>query len=177
MITSLIVFALSGLFVAYMFFTRRDAFDHYVDDSLVTDGMSTEERAVRTQSTLISTSICSGELDTRLRNLYQRMLRQLRAMDWAYAKDVMHRIAEYAEKKALIVISRFLNRFGKVRDVVTGKDLPKNKGSVSFFLKHMVHHKSRLDTYLPDTLEEGGQGATFKTLDPRLQKKLEINRK
>lgn len=176
MITSLIVFALSGIFVAYMFWSKRDEVDNYANQ-LVSDGVSLEERPVHGSTTLLSTSICSTDLDIKLRAMYQRSVAWLQSIDGKYIREKMHQLAEYSERRALAILAIILSRFGRARDIVTGKDLPKNKGSVSFFLKHMIHHKSQIGAYLPDTLEEGGEGATFKTLDPRLQKKLEINRK
>ena len=165
MITSLILFVLSGLFAAYMFFSRRDALED-VHSGLESAGNGDE--AVRSVA-LLSQSICSTELDTRLRSLYQRVETQIRLIDGPYLKEKMHALAAHSEKWVLAILSKLLNRFGKLRDVVTGKDLPKNKGSVSFFLKHIQHHKSQLAGYLKDEKQ--------RTLDPRLQKKLEINRK
>ncbi len=184
MITSSIVFALSGLFAAYMFWSRRDALDEHVD-GLIGDDVSMGEGLARKSLASLGISACQSDLDIRLRAMYQGVIAWFRAIDGKYLKDRMHDIAEYVEKKGLAMLSRILNRFGKVRDIVTGKDLPKNKGSVSFFLKHMVHHKSQIGPYMPDADEgtEGNlagtasQGRGVRTLDPRLQKKLEINRK
>ncbi len=170
MITSLILFALSGLFIAYMFWSNRGTDDEYAETGFSADGMQDDQLAVRNPSAvLLSTSICSTDLDIRLRSMYQRAISHARSIDREYVKTKMHQIAEYGEKKALAIVSRLLNRFGKVRDVVTGKDLPKNKGSVSFFLNHIIHHKSQLSGYMKDE--------TQRTLDARIQKRLEINRK
>ncbi len=184
MITSLIVFALSGLFAAYMFWSRRGVLDEHIDGP-IGDDISVGEGLARRSLASLGMSACQSDLDIRLRAAYQGMIAWFRAVDGTYLKDRMHDIAEYVEKKGLALLSVLLNRFGKVRDIVTGKDLPKNKGSVSFFLKHMVHHKSQIGPYMPDADqgEEGGlagvmsQGRGVRTLDPRLQKKLEINRK
>lgn len=159
MITSSILFVLSGLFIAYMFLSKRDA----LEDSHASDTGG----ALRSVA-LISPSICSSELDMRLRAVYQRIAMQIKLINRAYLKEKMHAFAAYGEKMALSLLSKLLNRFGKLRDVVTGKDLPKNKGSVSFFLKHIQHHKSQLTGYLKDE--------NHRTLDPRMLKKLEINR-
>ncbi|HEY1037209.1 MAG TPA: hypothetical protein VGE62_01345 [Candidatus Paceibacterota bacterium] len=42
-----------------------------------------------------------------------------------------------AEKFFLGAFERIGHRFGIVSDIITGKDLPKNRGSVSFFLKNI----------------------------------------
>lgn len=133
------------MFVAYMFWSQRS----------------------------VLSQLCSAELDIRLRTAYQRAVAQARAVDGPYMREKLHQLAEYSERKALAIVARLLSRFGKVRDVVTGKDLPKNKGSVSFFLNHIANHKSKLGAYN----QEAGEGKGRKTLDDRMQKKLEINRK
>lgn len=143
-----------------MFLSKRDALEEGAD-------MAADSGALKAVS-LISPSICSTELDMRLRALYQRIVTQIRLIDKAYLKEKMHALAAHSEKWALALLSRLLNRFGRLRDVVTGKDLPKNKGSVSFFLKHIQHHKSQLTGYLQDENQ--------RTLDPRMLKRLEINR-
>lgn len=147
-----------------MFFSRRDA----LEDMHSVRSVDGADDAVKSVA-LLSQSICSTALDMRLRAMYQRAETQIRLIDGPYLKEKMHELAAHSEKWVLAILSRLLNRFGKLRDVVTGKDLPKNKGSVSFFLKHIQHHKSQLAGYLKDEKQ--------RTLDPRLQKKLEINRK
>jgi hypothetical protein len=140
MITSLIFFVLSGLFAGYMFWGRRGADNYdYENEGEERAGGTTDAATVGKEM-----SECRTDLDIRLRSAWNRSLTQIRAMNWEYIQEKMHALAEYIEKKALVIVSKVFNRFGRVRDVVTGKDLPKNKGSVSFFLKHIEHHRNQI---------------------------------
>jgi len=49
-----------------------------------------------------------------------------------------------AEKFFVKLFYRILKRITKMTDMVSGRDIPKNRGSVSFFLKHIEDHKNKL---------------------------------
>lgn len=53
------------------------------------------------------------------------------------AKQLFMKAVHSSEKLFLGVFERVGHRFAIVSDIVTGKDLPKNRGSVSFFLKNI----------------------------------------
>ncbi len=53
-------------------------------------------------------------------------------------------VAEKAEHGGMMVLEKVINKFGRAKDMVTGKDLPKNRGAVSFFLKHIESHKKNM---------------------------------
>lgn len=58
-------------------------------------------------------------------------------------------MAEKIEQWGLKMLDRAVNKFGRAKDMVSGKDLPKNKGAVSFFLKHIESHKKNMKKGIP----------------------------
>lgn len=55
----------------------------------------------------------------------------------------IHKVAVHLEKYTLSVFHRMANHFEVFGDIVTGRDIPKNRGSVSFFLKNIEDEKNR----------------------------------
>lgn len=87
--------------------------------------------------------IGSMELDARLSHVTSTVKSWVHNIDAEYVKSVLHTIAESAEKFGISCAEKCINRFMKVRDLVDSRDIPKNRGSVSFFFKHIEHHQKR----------------------------------
>jgi hypothetical protein len=87
--------------------------------------------------------IGSMELDARLSHATSTVKSWVHNIDAEYVKSVLHTIAESAEKFGISCAEKCINRFMKVRDLVDSRDIPKNRGSVSFFFKHIEHHQKR----------------------------------
>jgi hypothetical protein len=60
------------------------------------------------------------------------------------------------ERLGIKIAEKIVSRFGTVRDVVVGKDLPKNKGAVSFYFKHIEVYKKRFSSHGKSAIKEGG---------------------
>ncbi len=58
-------------------------------------------------------------------------------------KSALRRAIIEVERGAMNVFHRLSHRFSVVGDVVTGRDIPKNRGSVSFFLKNIEDSKKQ----------------------------------
>ncbi len=41
------------------------------------------------------------------------------------------------ENKIIGMFSKYIHKLGHIADIVRGKDLPKNRGSVSFYWQHL----------------------------------------
>ncbi len=58
-------------------------------------------------------------------------------------KSAARRSIIEVEKQVMNFFHRLSHRFSVVGDVVTGRDIPKNRGSVSFFLKNIEDSKKQ----------------------------------
>lgn len=87
--------------------------------------------------------IGSDRSDARLHEHFEVTKLYIRSIDKKYISDKFHLFAETVERLGIKVAEKIVSRFGTVRDVVVGKDLPKNKGAVSFYFKHIEVHKKR----------------------------------
>lgn len=54
-----------------------------------------------------------------------------------------HRFAVMIERSVLNIMHRLSTRFAIFGDIVTGRDIPKNRGSISFFLKNIEDEKNK----------------------------------
>ncbi len=88
----------------------------------------------------------SSQIDHKLTTYYEKQKEFLSSIDRAYMSEKLHQVAEKAEHGGMVVLEKIINKFGRAKDMVTGKDLPKNRGAVSFFLKHIESHKRNMKT-------------------------------
>lgn len=122
MITSLIICTLSAIFFAVLCYSKKLELDR--GRALIRVG--------------------SSSMDNRLQSYYEKQREFIASIDTEYIKEKFHLIAEKAEHWGLRMGEKLVNKFGRAKDMVTGKDLPKNKGAVSFFLKHIESHKNQV---------------------------------
>lgn len=68
----------------------------------------------------------------------------------ATARSIRHsayRSVVAVERFVLRQFDRLSSRFSMFGDMVTGRDIPKNRGSVSFFLKNIESHKGKTGSF------------------------------
>ena len=133
MIISLIVFIGSGLFLTTIWYSKR---------SELNGGRA-----------LIH--IGSDDRDIKLRSLHNRGRAYIESVDSVYLKNKLHDIAEKSEHFGLKLAEYVVKRFSKIRDAVSGKDIPKNRGLVSFFMGYVDSHSAA---------SQGSRETTKKTL-------------
>lgn len=85
--------------------------------------------------------IGSENLDTKLRGWYSDFLSYIKSVDSVYIKRKLHDIAERLEKFSLHIAEKVAAKFDKLTSAASGKDLPKNRGAVSFLFRHIESHK------------------------------------
>ena len=88
-------------------------------------------------------TIGNERTDQRLSYIYRSLADYASALHPVALKSFVVRMVIKAERFALGLFERFSQRFSIVGDMVTGKDIPKNRGSVSFFLKNIEGHKKQ----------------------------------
>jgi hypothetical protein len=59
-------------------------------------------------------------------------------------RQLANRSVISVERLVIRQFDRFSHRFAVVGEIVTGRDIPKNRGSVSLFLKKIEHPKKRV---------------------------------
>lgn len=123
MIISLIICACSGIFLAMLLFGKKSE-------------LQGGRQLIR---------VGTPALDQSLEEYYQRQRDFIHSIDREYISQTLHQVAEKVEQWGLNVLDRVINKFGRAKDMVSGKDLPKNRGAVSFFLKHIESHKKDLN--------------------------------
>jgi hypothetical protein len=85
--------------------------------------------------------LSTPERDQRLRRVWKAVMYQITHVSWRSVKEGFHDSIVAAENFFLRVIVKLGKKFSSVGDIVRGKDIPKNRGSVSFFLKNLEDHK------------------------------------
>lgn len=88
--------------------------------------------------------IGNSSIDEKLHYTYVKQVQFVKGLNKEYISQKLHLFAEKIEQGALIFLEKLINKFGRAKDMVSGKDLPKNRGAVSFFLKHIESHKKHL---------------------------------
>ena len=86
-------------------------------------------------------SIGSERTDQKLSNLYEGITSYISVLRPHALKSLIGRMVVKAEQFAVGVFEKLSRRFSVVGNMVTGKDIPKNRGSVSFFLKNIEDSK------------------------------------
>lgn len=87
--------------------------------------------------------IGTEQSDAKIHDRFEATKHFIKSIDKRFVSDTFHDLAETVERFGIKIAEKIVSRFGTVRDVVVGKDLPKNKGAVSFYFKHIEVHKKR----------------------------------
>lgn len=130
MITSLIICTLSVIFLILLVYGKRAE-------------LNGGRQLIR---------VGSESLDSRLHEYYERQKQFVHSVDREYIYEKMHLLAEKVEQWGLIMLDKLVNKFGRAKDMVSGKDLPKNRGAVSFFLKHIESHKRNMQKNMKNSM-------------------------
>lgn len=88
--------------------------------------------------------IGSHDFDKQLSNIKSICTRFIKKIDAEYLKSIFHDIAESTEKFGIIFAEKCINKFTHVRARINNKNIPKNRGSVSFFFKHIEDHQKSI---------------------------------
>lgn len=86
-------------------------------------------------------SIGSENSDKAVARAYGAFVGRVKAINASSGKRFAVRQVVRAERFVMAQFEKLSRRFGVIGDVVTGRDIPKNKGSVSFFLKNIENVK------------------------------------
>lgn len=89
-------------------------------------------------------NISTPERDHKLRTLWQSIVYHITHVSLQSIKEGFHDGIVAAENFFLRIIVKLGKNFSSLGDIVRGKDIPKNRGSVSFFLKNIEDHKKSL---------------------------------
>lgn len=87
--------------------------------------------------------IGSSNTDYALKRLWQTSIDKLSHVHPKNGKHTVRRSMVELEKHIMNIFHRLSHKFSIVGDVVTGRDIPRNRGSVSFFLKNIEDSKKQ----------------------------------
>jgi hypothetical protein len=102
---------------------------------------SNKQRELAAGKTLLK--IGGANTDYALRRLWSVSVDKLSLIHPDNSRRTLRRSIVEAEKHIMNVFHRLGHKFSVVGDVVTGRDIPKNRGSVSFFLKNIEDSKKQ----------------------------------
>ena len=88
--------------------------------------------------------ISNPERDARLTSFWQSFVYQVTHVSRKSLAEKLHKIVVVIENFFLRIIVKVGKKFSSVGDVVRGKNIPRNRGAVSFFLKNIEEHKKSL---------------------------------
>ena len=100
-----------------------------------------KSRELRTGKTLLS--IGNQQSDLVVRRVKAALAEKVAIAHPENGKSILRRCIIEIEKQSMNLFHRLSHRFSVVGDVVTGRDIPKNRGSVSFFLKNIEDSKKQ----------------------------------
>lgn len=100
-----------------------------------------KSRELRTGKT--SLTIGNHQSDLAVRRMAASLAEKAVSVHPSNGKSAVLRFIIEVEKWSMNLFHRLSQRFGAVGDVVTGRDIPKNRGSVSFFLKNIEDSKKQ----------------------------------
>lgn len=103
--------------------------------------LSNKQRELKTGKSLFN--LGTSNIDLALRRLWELSLDKLAHVHPKNSKHTVRRSMVEIEKHIMNIIHRLSHKFSIVGDVVTGRDIPKNRGSVSFFLKNIEDSKKQ----------------------------------
>ncbi len=79
--------------------------------------------------------------DLKLINRYERLLDLIHHLTISTAKQYIQKITVNVENYSIKLFHYLSKRFYSLSNIITGHNIPKNRGSVSFFLKNIEEHK------------------------------------
>ncbi len=79
--------------------------------------------------------------DSKLINRYERLLDLIHHLTISTAKQYIQKITVSVENYSIKLFHYLSKRFYSLSNIITGHNIPKNRGSVSFFLKNIEEHK------------------------------------
>ena len=100
-----------------------------------------KNREIRTGRVLVN--IGNHQSDLVLRRVTASLVEKAAIAHPNNGKSVLRRCIIVIEKQFMNLFHKLSERFEIVSDVVTGRDIPKNRGSVSFFLKNIEDSKKQ----------------------------------
>lgn len=100
-----------------------------------------KSRELRTGKTLLS--IGNHQSDLAVRRMKASLSEKAAIAHPENGRSILRRSIIEIEKQSMNLFHRLSHRFSMVGDVVTGRDIPKNRGSVSFFLKNIEDSKKQ----------------------------------
>jgi hypothetical protein len=100
-----------------------------------------KNREIRTGRVLVN--IGNHQSDLVLQRVAASLVEKAAIAHPNNGKSVLRRCIIVVEKQFMNLFHKLSERFEIVSDVVTGRDIPKNRGSVSFFLKNIEDSKKQ----------------------------------
>lgn len=100
-----------------------------------------KSRELSTGKTLLS--IGNSSSDVVVRRLKASILDKAIKIHPDNTKHTARKFIISVENWVMNIFHRLSHKFGVVGDIVTGRDIPKNRGSVSFFLKNIEGSKKQ----------------------------------
>lgn len=100
-----------------------------------------KNRELRTGKVLLT--IGNQQSDIALRRLMVSLTEKAAVAHPSNGKSIIKRSIIVIERQFMNLFHKLSERFESVSDVVTGRDIPKNRGSVSFFLKNIEDSKKQ----------------------------------
>lgn len=121
MTTTLILSIASFLFIVFMFLNKQ--------------------RETRTGRNMVK--IGNTHVDYAVRRMYVSVSDKVHSLHPSNSWPTIRRGLLMVEKSIMNVFYKLGHKFSIVGEVVTGRDIPKNKGAVSFFLKNIESSKKK----------------------------------
>lgn len=112
-----------------------------VSASILLMMLSHKQRELRTGKAMVK--IGTSAADHKLQRAWQASLDKLAHVHPSNGKHTFRRSVVELERHIMNLFHRLSHKFSIVGDVVTGRDIPKNRGSVSFFLKNIEDSKKQ----------------------------------
>lgn len=86
-------------------------------------------------------SLSNKKRDAAIKKHWRSFIFNITHVSMKSIKKGSHKVITSAEGAFLKVMSQLGKKFSSIGDMVRGKDIPRNRGSVSFFLKNISEHK------------------------------------
>ena len=103
--------------------------------------LGNKQKEVKTGKAMLK--IGSSSTDYALKRLWMTGVDKLSHIHPSNTKQTIQRSMVELEKHIMNMFHRLSHKFSIVGDVVTGRDIPRNRGSVSFFLKNIEDSKKQ----------------------------------
>jgi hypothetical protein len=81
------------------------------------------------------------KLDSKLISRYEKFLDAIHHLTISTAKQYIQKITVSIENYSIKLFHYLSKRFYSLSNIITGHNIPKNRGSASFFLKNIEEHK------------------------------------